>query len=179
MDIERYFVLMLAGFAMAGNAQAGVKAAIVRLNEDGASYLYSAQKISPGETVHFQLPKNDRPSCCGRSHWKAVSLLPSEPDAVEYHSDRALYRYRLPVTGLSTSLPFLGIAVIGNKVDVEQDGAWRVKARQAGTKTDLMLCTSQEGVHVLSRRDGKAESHLYLYLGYDIENPTCASAIMK
>jgi hypothetical protein len=179
MGIRRYFMAMLGSFALAGNAQAGVKAAIVKLNEGGPNYLYSAQKISPGDTVHFQRPKDDQPSCCGRSHWKAATLLPSEPDAVEYDSDRELYRYRLSVTGISTTLPFLGIAVIGNKVDVEQDGAWRLKARQAGTKADLLLCTSQEGVHVVSRRDGKADSHLYLYLGYDIENPTCTPAMMK
>lgn len=179
MDINRYLLAVLGCFAMGAPANAGVKAAIVKLNEGGPNYLYSAQKISSGDTVHFQLPKDDQPSCCGQKSGKAVHLLVAEPDAVDYATERPLYRYRLDVTGISTSMPFLGIAVIGNKVSVEQDDVWNILARQGGTTTDLFLCTSREGVHVISQSAGKRESHLYIYLGYDIENPTCTPALMK
>jgi hypothetical protein len=179
MDIKRHLSVMVAGLALAGPATAGVKAAIVKLNGGGPNYLYSDQKISPGETVHFQFPKNDQPSCCGRSDWKAATLLTADPDAVDYASDRPLYRYRIIITGASTTLPFLGIAVIGNKLSLQQANTGHIEARQNGATTDLRFCTSQEGVHLISRSAGKQDRHLYIYLGYDIENPSCAADIMK
>jgi hypothetical protein len=156
-----------------------MNAAIVKLNEGGPNYLYSAQKISQGDTVYFQIPKDDQPSCCGQISAKAATLAALDPDATDYSSDRTLYRYRINVTGVSTTLPFLGIAVIGNKMSVKQDGTSRIIARQGNTTTDLHLCTSQEGVHVVTQSAGKQESHLYIYLGYDIENPTCTPALVK
>jgi hypothetical protein len=179
MDIKRYLAVTVGSLALAGPATAGVKAAIVKLNEGGPSYLYSDQKISPGDTVHFQFPKDDQPSCCGRSDWKAAALLTADPDAVDYASDRPLYRYRIGITGVSTTLPFLGIAVIGNKLSVQQAHAGHIEVRQNGAATDLRFCTSQEGVHLISRSAGKQERHLYIYLAYDIENPTCAADIMN
>lgn len=179
MDTKQYFFALLGSLAIAGTAHAGVKAAIVKLNQGGPNYLYSAQKISPGDTIRFQIPKNDLPSCCGQSSAKAATLVAPDPDATDYSSDRQLYRYRLDVTGISTTLPFLGIAVIGNGVSAEQDGTSSILVRRGSTTTDLHLCTSQEGVHVISQRAGTQESHLYIYLGYDIENPTCTAALMK
>ncbi len=179
MDIKRYLILMLGSFAMAGSANAGVNAAIVKLNEEGPNYLYSARKINPGDSIQFQIPKNDQPSCCGRSDWKAVTALAADPDAINYASDQPLYRYRLNVAGISTTLPFIGIAVIGSKVSTKQDGDGKIEAREGGTATALILCTSEEGIHVVSRSGGKQDSHLYVYLGYDIENPNCTATLMK
>lgn len=179
MDIERYLLFVASSLAMAGSATAGVNAAIVKLNEGGPSYLYSARKLDPGDTIQFQFPKNDRPSCCGQSNWKAATLLAADQDAVDYMSGQELYRYRLKAAGISTAIPFIGMAVIGSKISVKQHGDWEIEARQGSVATDLRLCTSQEGVHVLRQSNGKQVHHLYLYLGYDIENPTCDSGLTK
>lgn len=179
MDTRRFLVAALGALALAGHVHAGVNAAITKLNEGGPSYLYTAQKINPGDSIHFQFPENDNPVCCARSRGSVVTLLSSDPDAVDYVSNRKLYRYRLSTRGISTSLPFIGIAVIGNNVSVAQRGDRQLRVRAGATATDLLLCTSQEGVHVVSRSNGKESGHLYLYLGYDIENPTCASSFSK
>lgn len=179
MGTKRLLVAALGTLTLTTWAHAGVNPAIVRLDEAGPNYLYSAQKITPGDTIYFQFPKGDDSACCRQGKGKAAILLGPDPDAVDYASDSKLYRYRLSITGISTSLPFLGIAVIGNKLSVEQDGSSRVKARAGANTTDLLLCTSQEGVHLVSQSNGKQESHLYLYLGYDIENPTCTAEQVK
>ena len=179
MGIKRNFLFVVSSLAITGSATAGVNAAIVKLNQGGPNYLYSTRKLNPGDIVRFQLPKNDQPSCCGQSKWKAATTVAADPDAVDYMSGHELYRYRLKASGISTAMPFIGMAVIGSKVSVKQDGDWKIEARQGGTATELRLCTSQEGVHVVSRSDGKEVGHLYLYLGYDIENPTCEPGLTK
>jgi hypothetical protein len=179
MDARRYLVAALSTLALAGTANAGVNAAIIKLNERGPHYVYSAQKIHAGDTIRFQFPQDDQPACCRQSSGKAATLLASDPDAVDFSSERKLYRYRLVDTGISTSWPFLGIAVIGDNVSVEQDGPLQVKTHRGATTSNVLLCTSQEGVHLVSRAAGKVESHLYLYLGYDIESPTCTSAQLE
>lgn len=179
MDTRRFLVAALGALALADHANAGVNAAIIKLNEGGPNYLYTAQKISPGDIIHFQFPEDDNPVCCAQSRGSVLTLQSSDPDAVDYVSNRKLYRYRLPTHDMSFALPFIGIAVIGNNLSVAQSGDWQLKSRTGASVTELQLCTSQEGVHVVSRSDGKEISHLYLYLGYDIENPTCAPAFSK
>lgn len=179
MAAQRHLVVLLSTLTLSGYAYAAMNAAIVRLDGQGSNVLYTAQPIGPGDTVHFQFPKNDEPTCCRQASGKAATLLTPDPDATDYISDRKLYRYRLAVTGISTSLPFLGIAVIGDKISVAQDGGTRIKARSQTDTTELLLCTSQEGVHLVGRSGEKIASHLYLYLGYDIDNPTCTPEQLK
>lgn len=178
MNTKRRLSVLLS-LALSGYAHAGMHAAVIRFDEKRPTYLYTAQAISPAETVYFQFPKNDAPTCCRQASGKTATLLTPDPDATDTTSDRKLYRYRLAVTGISTSLPFLGIAVIGSKVSVEQDGGTRIEARSGMHTNELLLCTSQEGVHLVSRSGDKKESHLYLYLGYDIDNPTCTPEQLK
>jgi hypothetical protein len=175
MDAKRYFFVALTTFARVANASDGVNVAIVKLNDEGKNYIYSAKKISPGDKVYFQFPRDDAPSCCARSDWRSTTSLPPDPDAVDYDTDRELYRYRLVAPGMTSSLPFLGIAAIGKNLTVAPAGVWQVNVGKGVGSTGLKLCTSQEGVHVVSQADGKSQSHLYLYLGYDIENTTCES----
>ena len=46
----------------------------------------------------------------------------------------------------------------------------------AGEKTVLSICTSQEGLHITTKRlsDDRPLAHLYYYFGYDVE-PTCGT----
>jgi hypothetical protein len=173
MDIKRLAVVAACACALAANTNAAVNLAIVKLNDEGHSYLYTASKISTGDIVYFQFPKNDNPACCKLEDGKTATLAAPDSDAVDFDSNRTLYRYKLVSKDVSSELPFLGIAVIGKDLRVTPTGTWRLKAQSASETLDLILCTSAEGVHVTSQSGGKALSHLYLYLGYDIDNPTC------
>jgi hypothetical protein len=173
MDIERLAVVAFCSCALAANTNAAVNLAIVKLNDEGHNYLYTPSKINAGDIVYFQFPKSDNPTCCKHEDGQMATLATPDSDAVDFDSNRTLYRYKLVSTGVSSELPFLGIAVIGKDLTVTPTGTWRLKAQSASDTHDLILCTSTEGVHLTSQSGGKALSHLYLYLGYDIDNPTC------
>lgn len=173
MDIKRQLFLALASWRFAAQSPAQVTAAIVKLDGDGPHYLYSAKKLARGDNIHLQFPTDGQPACCLNIVPGAASLLPSDPDAVEFNTSRPLHRYRLTLKGVSAPLPFIGLAVIGRSASVTADGHWRLKTTAGASATELSLCTSPEGVHVHSRSGAKAQDHLYLYLGYDLDNPTC------
>lgn len=172
MDAKRHVILLLATFSVSTQAHAQVTAAIVKLNGSGAHFLYTPKKLSSGDKVVLQFPKNDQPACCASIDWKTATLLSSDPDAVELNLSRPLFRYRFSAKGVTAPMPFVGLAAVGTTA-IQADGPWRMKTLGAKTSTDLALCTSQEGVHVQSRSAGKIQNHLYLYLGYDLENPSC------
>jgi hypothetical protein len=175
MSAKQYLFVALTTSAHLATAFAGVNIAVVKLNDDGRNYIYSAKKISPGDSVYFQYPKDGKPTCCAKKGWKSATRVAPDPDAVSYDTNHKLYRYDLVAPGMTSSLPFLGIAAIGKNLTVAPAGVWQVNVGKGVGSTGLKLCTSQEGVHVMSQADGKSQSHLYLYLGYDIENPTCES----
>lgn len=173
MDIKRHMLLAFASWAIACQSHAQVTAAIVRLDGDGPHYLYSVKKLSRADKIHFQFPMDGQPTCCRSIAAGAVTLLPSDPDAVDFTTSRALYRYRLSLKEVSAPLPFIGLAAIGLNTSIAANGHWRLNARTGSSSTDLSLCTSREGVHVQRKSGEKTQDHLYLYLGYDLDNPTC------
>lgn len=179
MDTKRHILAAFALSVLQTSAYGGVNAAIVKLNDDGRHFIYAANKINQGDTIYFQFPKKGHAACCSQASWKAVGILAADPDAVDYTSDRQLYRYRLRASGFEDALPFVGIAAIGRNLAVAADGEWRVTASSGAAKSRLALCTSQEGIHVTSQAEGTNASDLYLYLGYDIENPTCTAPASK
>lgn len=174
MDTKRIFLALLGTIVLSSNAIAAIDAAIVKLNDDGKNYIYTATKISAGDTIYFQFPKNNyEPDCCKRITWQATKLMRSDSDAIDNRNGSKLFQYQISVAGISGDMPFVGIAVIGKSLVVTPRGKWRLKARAGSDTEDLQLCTSQEGVHVQGEADDRRQSDLYLYLGYDIENPTC------
>jgi len=173
MDIKRHAFLVLASWGIACQLHAQTTAAIVKLDGDGPHYLYSIKKLSSGDKIHLQFPTDGQPACCRNISPGAATLLPSDPDAVDFTTSRALYRYRLSLKEVSAPLPFIGIAAIGRNANITVNGHWRLTTHTDTSSTDLSLCTSTEGVHVQSKSSVKTQDHLYLYLGYDLDNPTC------
>lgn len=70
-------------------------------------------------------------------------------------------------------MPFVGIAVIGSNPAIHAYDDRSIKIKDGNALVTLALCTSQEGIHVVNRIDGKSPKHFYMPLGYDLENPTC------
>jgi hypothetical protein len=174
MDTNKHLFAALIFVALALPARAEVSVGIVRLNDEGGSYLYSSRKIAAGETVYFQFAKEGTPACC--QHTAARAARPVTPDdaAVDYDADTRLYRYRLALKSEPDALPFIGAAAIGKALRVKEAGPWTMRVHQPGGVAELRLCTSREGVHVTREGKGGKRRHIYLYLGYDIENPTCS-----
>lgn len=169
-----FVVLSCAVFDAGAAASTGV----VRLNHRGGDLLYSASRISPADEIQFQFPDADgNPACCMKGTVQSAEPLPGDPGAVDDLTGRELLRYRLVHPALPSGLPFIGIAATGRNVRMEQSAATRVETAGDGNEAEVMLCTSQEGVHVISRAHAKVLSHLYIYEEYGIENPTCDASI--
>lgn len=164
---------------VACSAHAGANAGFVRLNGKGGDYLYSAHRIAPGDTIHFQFPKAGKTECCLRVAAQAAQPATADPDATDFLSERELFRYRLVYPTQAGELPFVGIAVIGKRLAVRQEGASRLKVSGGVATTTIAMCTSSEGVHVVSRAGATVQSHLYLAEDYEIEDPTCGADVVR
>jgi len=82
-----------------------------------------------------------------------------------------VHRFRLP--RLWAERPFVGIAVSGRRLEVKGRAQRLTVFDGQGRLSSAITCTSQEGVHLIERRQQMERTHLYLSLGYDVEAPTC------
>lgn len=172
MDAKKYSLRIL-GLTACLSSHAEPTVAIVQSNGNGRHVLYSKEKISPNDTVHFQYSKDGEPSCCAVVSGKSLRPLSVEAIARDVKASRPLHRYRFTSRAISDPMPFIGIAVTGNRTKVAAHGATGLRATRGSATAELDLCTSQEGVHVVQTTAQKLEQHLYLYLAYDIDQPTC------
>lgn len=173
MNLQHHLLLALLTCCGAIPAQAQIGAAIVRLDGSGPHYLYSARKLTDGDKVYLQYPKNGRPTCCAHIDWRTARPASSDPDAMDLGTSRPLYRYRFMSRSIKAALPFIGLAAVGRNATVTAAGAWRIEALAGKAATDFTLCVTPDGVRVESQAAGQAPSRLYLHLGYDLEYPPC------
>lgn len=168
------YLFAFATSVLAASAIAGTNPGIVKLNDEAGSYLYSASKIKPGDTIYFQYQIAGKVVCCASGSWKSATLVAADPNATDYKSGRQLYRYRLASSPQGKDgLPFVGMAVFGKHVTARAVSPSQLAFGPGAASAGLSLCTSQEGVHVVGEDGGAIYAHLYLNLAYDIENPTC------
>ena len=66
----------------------------------------------------------------------------------------------------------------GAKIVNSKDNVHTVQ--YAGASISLTICTSQEGMHVITKNadDGRLLKHLYYYFGYDVR-PTCDPVLLQ
>ena len=173
-------------------ASSDAQFAFVRANAKGEIRLYSAKPIEGTASVLAQYPGPDgQPTCCKR--FKAAEFQRvEEPEtiATDEATDEPLLTYLGQLPSGWSRHPFIGTAAVGTGVQAE-DRLHRLEMKQRGAKTlAAELCTSQEGLHLhaapsasgdgriasgSSDKGDKAEKsvHLYLWMGYEIANPTC------
>lgn len=177
MDTKRlaaWTAILLASSSPSAAADVG----IIRLNPEGQHYLYSRHKIVSGEQIMIQTPApNEDRACCMAITVDAGRSPIRDPDASEYPSDRKLFRYKIkPPSGIKAELPFMGIAVIGKRLDLQQLSNTTIRIGGDAHASEVSMCTSREGVHVVHKAGEEVLGHLYYYLGYDIENPSCPAS---
>lgn len=180
--VTRLICLWLAFCASACAAPSPAEFAIVRMNAKGELRLYASTPLKREDSIWVQVagPDDDTTICCRRI--KASALRSLEEDgaiAVDKVTENPLHSYIgvMPKDWRHTA--FVGIATMGQQLRVVGEGSRLDVTDTAGTRVSMDLCTSREGVHLLPAPSGKGP-HLYLWLGYDIEEPSCpASASSK
>ena len=128
------------------------------------TYLYTSSEVKPGEKISIQYPgETGDIKCC------LVTVvddgMTEQADVTDELGGSQVHRYRLKY---QYSMPFVGIAVIGDVIAKETPAGIAIRNR----KSQISTCLSQEGVHLFVEAKGKMETHLYLPLGYDVK-PTC------
>jgi hypothetical protein len=154
-------------------AETGPVAGVFSQKVDNILFYATSADIKPDQSLRL-LDRDGNYSCClvvtGKPVIKTDTPLSSEAGG--------------PISGYPVKLQreavkhFKGMTVFGvalrRNTKVVDSSSDTYTLLYAGKKTRLTLCTSQEGVHIrsLSYDDEKVLTHLYYYLGYDVE-PTC------
>ena len=164
-------LLLISGVASGSEVQHGI------IEFDGAGHvvLVVADPLEANQVVYFQFPDaKQQPLCCKRliandfvktdgENTLATNDVTGNPPLV--------YRARIPK--LWAEIPFVGAATVGRKLQAHGVNGLLVTRTKQGQTSQVKTCTSQEGVHLIDRKGSTETTHLYLGLGYDIEQPSC------
>jgi hypothetical protein len=163
---------LAALYCLHHSAGATADIGIFKYESGDESYLYTQKKLGPSDQIYFQYVDPDgKLICCAQRQFRDAQPLHADRIAVDFRSDKVLYRYRLTVPQVSlSSAPYAGVAIVGANLKVKQGSHEGSLATEA---IEFTSCFSTEGLHVLSRKGTLLISHLYLHLGYDIDSPTC------
>jgi hypothetical protein len=158
-------------------AQPSVMHGIVKLDGQGGVLLVTALPVPKGQDVWLQyLGPDSKPKCCQRLRGDLFKVI-DPGDAVVASNELddgavVVSRTSLP-KGWPTD-PFLGVAVVGQHVRVRSNqGRGLTVLRGNRVLEASRTCLSQEGYHLMGKRQGVDTTHLYVALGYDLERPTC------
>ncbi len=169
----------IAALALASISSASMSAttpdfAIIKATNKGKLILISATKLDPRHIVQLQFPDSTHGTqCCQRL--KASQFKLSEEDIVASNeltdSDAFTYESRTPANWPKG--PFIGMAAMGDfKLLRSQDYLIEGRAPDS-SHMKATVCTSSEGIHLHATQGDRLQTHLYLWLGYDIADPTC------
>lgn len=166
---------LVAGCVNAAPPTVGVVEGSVR----GDWTLYVARFIEPGEKVRIQYAdRASRIDCCAQVALVGGGKKQDNIVVTDEYEDRDVWVYRIrPTASLKLTRPFVGIAVVGDAADVHGVGDL-VHVVDGDKVLVASSCLSDEGVHVMLRRDKKLAAHLYLQLDYSV-SPTCADDAFK
>jgi len=157
---------------------------LVRIRSDGTALLFTTHELVKGAEIRFQYPGNQYPGstdearCCA-----SARLTSSHPIETEDYVSDELDGMGIKAYGLSTdskhqiNKPFIGIAVIGTSLTIHSEGG-ELLVQSGGTRSSIRTCLSSEGVHLFTFKNSKKVSHLYMWLGYDVQ-PNCPANIFK
>jgi hypothetical protein len=158
---------------MCGAATTG----IISMNINGEARLYVPSKLSPNERVRFQYPdKTGATRCCLTRDANAFELVETETDsaASDALAGNPVFGYRMKQVAESIGkAPFVGAAVVGRSLKVEQANTQSLRVSVPKQSLTISTCTSQEGLHVVTKSGRKVLSDLYLGFDYEVANPTC------
>ncbi|MFY9476278.1 MAG: hypothetical protein WAQ08_01170 [Aquabacterium sp.] len=159
---------------------------IVKFDGKGALTLVTTGPLPTGGDVHFQYPgETGETACCRRlplSAFKKVTLPPAGT-ATEMGAGRPLVAKAARVSAQDADMPFVGAAVLGEVQSVKMaPGDGLVARAKDGRSTASTTCVSTEGFQVIEKapsgkagaaKGSKGRAHLYLNLGYEVEESTC------
>ena len=164
--VTRLLFLWLALCASACAAPGAADFAVVRMNTKGELRLYSSAPLKRDATSWTQVAgPGDSTLCCRRL--KVSEVQPAQ-------EDEALISHLGTMPKDWPHTAFIGIAAIGAQLRVRGHGTRLDVTDAQGSMISADLCTSREGVHVVNPSAPAMGPRLYLWLGYDIEEPTCA-----
>lgn len=147
---------------------------LVTLDGDGNALLVTDHLIPATATIHLQFADaKSQPRCCKQLRGSDFQTSTEEVVATNKLIDAKPLLYRAKVPGDWADLPFVGAAAFGDIDSVAGDSTSLLVAGRNGAHARADLCVSREGVHLTARQGGKITSHLYLWLGYEVESPTC------
>jgi hypothetical protein len=134
-----------------------------------------AEPLGAGQSVYFQYPNaGQHAACCKRL--KASAFIRTDTSNIlatnEITGDQALI-YSAHIPPHWAEMPFAGAAAIGGGLQTSGSKGWLVVKTREGRTSRVNTCTSREGVHLIEREGKNDVAHLYLGLGYDIEQPSC------
>lgn len=172
------FVLSISLFWASASACASgsdIQHGIIQLDGAGHAILIVAGPLGTDQSVYFQYPDaRQQTVCCKRlSAQEFVKADGADTLATNEVTGNppVIYHARLPK--LWAEMPFVGAATIGQSLRPEGIGRQLVAKTRQGHVTSVETCTSQEGVHLMSKKGKTEVTHLYLGLGYEVEQPTC------
>lgn len=148
--------------------------AIIKVTSKGQLILISGAKLDPRRVVQLQVPDAKHGSrCCQRL--KASQFKLSEEDIVASNemADSEAFTYESRIPSNWPREPFIGIAAVGDFEPLRSQDYLLEGRAPDGSPVKATVCTSSEGVHLQATQRDRLQTHLYLWLGYDIANPTC------
>jgi hypothetical protein len=74
--------------------------------------------------------------------------------------------------------PFAGAAVVAPKAAVRQVSPRLLELGSGSASARVNVCTTKEGLHLLTHQAGRVTTHLYLGFDYSVK-PTCSAAVMR
>ncbi|WP_431261030.1 hypothetical protein ACQ86G_13535 [Roseateles chitinivorans] len=147
---------------------------LVTLDGDGNALLVTDRVVPATATIHLQYADGQsRPQCCKLLRGSDLQPTTEDVNAANKLTDAKPQLYRAKVPGDWADLPFVGLAAFGDVGAVSGDASSLRVTGQDGSRVRAELCLGREGVHLIDKRGGKVASHLYLWLGYEVESPTC------
>ena len=174
---------LLCGISLGASAQtppaAPLRHGIVQFDGEGSVFLVTAQPAPAQGVVHFQVPdKQGEPVCCKQLPMSAFKVLKAPPGTATDEvsgKDPVMLRGKVPRT--DAPMPFVGAAVVGEvqSARLSPGGGLAAQGKDGRTSTSS-TCISEEGFHVMekgAKAKGPMLTHLYVSLGYDIDETTC------
>lgn len=153
----------------------------ISLNVGGESRLYLPRELTLHDRVYFQYAdKTGVTRCCINRLGNAFERKQANATALNALTDEPAFVYKLtqPV-GAAGSVPFLGVAVIGTKMNVSQRLDNSIRVHSPTGRFAARACTSEEGLHVYGGTGANTISDLYIGFDYQVEFPTCQAAKTK
>ncbi|HEY0063767.1 MAG TPA: hypothetical protein VGC21_16740 [Telluria sp.] len=176
MKFVRRCIVLLALSALSLTGVARPKEGLVKIGGTQGALLFTAQEMALTDAVQVQYPDADgNPTCCFTATVLKKVPVPDDDAVSDETNDRTVLAYRIKINGKLEQGPFIGMAAIGPNLKVSAYGP-NLHVMEGQTRMLMMTCLSSEGLHLFLSNGKQMKGHLYIGLGYDVEQ-TCPDAI--